>query len=84
MTADQEEVEKWQHTRDWEVVMKEAERLAFDDLQLDSDTARAMEESQQEPTSSPHTPSHVCPHVLGSPMEVVVEVHITKSDLDTL
>ena len=31
MTVDQEEVEKKQCTRDWEVVMGEAERLAFDD-----------------------------------------------------
>ena len=29
--TDQEEVEKRQRTRDWEAVMGEAERLAFDD-----------------------------------------------------
>ena len=31
---DQEETERWQHTRDWEVVMGEEERLAFDNWTL--------------------------------------------------
>ena len=62
--------------------MGDAERLAFDDPQSESNAVGV--DGQQMPTSSPHTLSHATPCVLGSPMEVAVEVHVKESELDNL
>ena len=35
--GDEQGPNRWWHSRDWEVVMGEEERLAYDDLQSDSD-----------------------------------------------
>ena len=78
------EPNRWQHSRDWEVVMGESEKLAYYDLQSDSDATVAGADCLWAPALSPHTPSHVTPHVPGSPMEVTVEVHVRESDLDGL
>ena len=34
---DKQEPNRWRHSRDWEAVMGEEERLAYDDLRSDSD-----------------------------------------------
>ena len=60
-------------SRDWEVVMGEEERLAFDDPWSDSD-ATADGCSLRCPT----------PHEPGSPMEVAVEVHARESEVEDL
>ena len=49
------------------------EQLAFDNPQSDSDT-----------TAYGHSPRHLTPHELGSPMEVAVEVHMRESEVEDL
>ena len=44
----------------------------------------AGEEPQQALMSPANTPRHASPHILSSPMEAVVEVHVEEADLDAL
>ena len=78
------ELNRQWHSRDWEAVMGEMEKLAYDDPWSDSNATVMGADCPQRPALSPHTPSHVTPHVLGSPMEVAVEVHLKESELDNL
>ena len=52
------------------------ERLAYDDPRSDSD-ATVM-------GADCHSLRHLTPHMLGSPMEVAVEVHVRESELEDL
>ena len=61
------------HSQDWEEVMGEHERLAYDDSWLDSNV-----------TVGGHFPRHLTPHELGSPMEAAVEVHTWESEVEDL
>ena len=70
---DEQEPNKWWRSRDWEAVMGEEERLAYDDPQSDSN-AMADGCSLRCPT----------PHELGSPMEVAVEVYVRESEVEDL
>ena len=69
------------HWWDWEAVMGEMEKLAYDDPRSDSDAMVMGVDCQGGPALLPHTPSHVTLHVLGLPMEVAVtmEVHVKES-----
>ena len=73
--------EEWEPNRqwdswDWEAVMREMERLAYDDQRSDSDATVKGADC--------HSPRHMTPHVPGSPMEVAVEVHVRESELEDL
>ena len=69
-TPDQEEVEgPW---RDWVTATQEVKAEG------------AMGELQQVLAMPPHIPGHESSHVLSSPMEAAVEVHVEEADLDTL
>ena len=78
------EPNRWWHSQDWEAVMGESEKLAYDDPRSDSNATVAGADCPQGPALLPHTPSHATPHVLWSPMEVAVEVHVKESELDDL
>ena len=67
----EEEVEpnRWQHPRDWEAVMEGSEGLAYDGPRSDSNATVMGVDCPQGPVLSPHTPSHVTPHMPGSPMD---------------
>ena len=70
---DEQEPNRWWCSRDWEAVMGEEERLAYDDPWSDSDT-----------TADGRSLRHLTPRELGSPMEVVVEVHMRESEVEDL
>ena len=70
---DRQEPNRWWHSQDWEVVMGEEERLAYDDLQSDSN---AMADG--------HSSRHPTLHEPGSPMKVAVEVHTRESEVEDL
>ena len=70
---DEQEPNRLWHSRDWEMVMGEEERLAYDDPQSDSD-AMADGRSLRRPT----------PREPGSPMEVAVGVHVRESEVEDL
>ena len=70
---DEQEPDRWWHSQDWEAVMGEEERLAFDDPWSDSD---AMADGC--------SPRCLTLHVLGSPMEAAVEVHMRESEVEDL
>ena len=70
------EPNRWRHSQDWEVVMGEMERLAYDDPQSDSD-AMVM-------GLDCHSLRRLTLHMPGSPMEVAVEVHVRESKLEDL
>ena len=76
----EEEVEpnRWQHPQDWEAIMEGAERLAYDDLQLDSDATVMGVDGPQGPALSlhdeatnplPHTPRCAVLHMPGLLMD---------------
>ena len=67
------EPNRWQHSQDWEAVMGEEERLAYDDPWSGSDA-----------TADGRSPRHLTPHEPGSPMEVAVEVHMRESQVEDL
>ena len=71
---------------DWEAVMGELEKLAYDDPWSDSDAMVTGVDCLWGPALSPHTPSHATPCVPGSPMEVAItmEVHVKEFELDDL
>ena len=76
---DQEE--EWEPNRrqrswDWEAVMGEEERLAYDDPWSNSDAMVMGVDG--------HSPRCLTPHMLGSPMEAAVEVHVRESKLEDL
>ena len=73
---EEQEPNRWWHSWDWEAVMGEIERLAYDNLQSDSDATVMGVDC--------HSLRHLTPCVLGSPMEVVVEVHVRESELEDL
>ena len=75
LEEEQESNRQW-HLWDWEVVMGEAERLAYDDLWSDSN-ATVM-------GADCHSLRCLTPHVPGSPMEAAVEVHVRESELEDL
>ena len=77
-TDQEEELEpsRWHHLQDWEAVMGEEERLAYDDPWLDSD-ATVM-------GADGHPPRCLTPRAPGSPMEAAVEVHMRESKLEDL
>ena len=58
---------------DWGSTMKEEERLAFDDLQSDSNA-----------TADGRLPRHSTPYEPGSPREMAVEVHARESEVEEL
>ena len=60
-------------SQDWGSTMEEEERLAFDDLWLDSDA-----------TDDGCSPRRLTLHELGLPMEAVVEVHARESEVEDL
>ena len=70
------EPDRWQHSWDWEAVMGETERLAYDDPQSESDATVMGVDG--------HSPRCLTPHVPGSPMEAAVEVHVRESKLEDL
>ena len=70
------EPDRWRCPRDWEAVMGEVERLAYDDSWSDSD---AMVLGADCPSLR-----HLTPCMLGSPMEAAVEVHVRESELEDL
>ena len=70
---DEQEPNRWWRSRDWEVVMGEEERLAYDDPQSDSD---AMADGCSSRCPTPREP--------GSPMEVAVEVHVRELEVEDL
>ena len=70
---DEQEPDKWWCSRDWEAVMGEEERLAYEDLWSDSDA-----------TADGCSLRRLTPLELGSPMEVVVEVHMRESEVEDL
>ena len=70
---DEQGPNRQQHMRDWEAVMGEEERLAYDDPQSDSDA-----------TADAHSPRCPTPHEPGSPMEAAVEVHARESEVEDL
>ena len=67
---------RWQHLWDWEAVMGEVERLAYHDPWSDSDAMVMGVDC--------HSPRHLTPCVLGSPMEAALEVHVKESKLEDL
>ena len=67
---EERELNRWRHLQDWEAVMGEEERLAYDDPQSDSDATVMGVDG--------HSPRHLTPYVLGSPMEAAVEVHVRE------
>ena len=93
-TDQEEEVEpnRWQHSQDWEAVMEGSEGLAYDDPRSDSNAMVMGLDCPWGPALSPHTPSHVTPPMLGSPMDrfppleaaITMEVHMNESELDDL
>ena len=76
------EPNRWWCSQDWEAVMGEMERLAYDDPQSDSNAMVVGADCPRTPALSSPNRSHATPHVPGSPMEVAVEVHVRESDLD--
>ena len=60
---------RWQHSWDLEAVMEGSEELAYDDPQSHSDATVMGADCPWGPALSPHTPSHVTPHMPGSPMD---------------
>ena len=70
------EPNKWQCLWEWEVVMGEVERLAYDDPRSDSDAMVMGVDC--------HSLRCLTPHMLGSPMEAAVEVHVRESELEDL
>ena len=86
------EPNRWWCSQDWEAVMEGSEGLAYDDLRSDSDATVMGADCPQGPALSPHTLSHVTPHMLGSPMDqllpmevaITVEVHMNESELEDL
>ena len=66
---DEQEPNRQWCLQDWEAVMGEEERLAYDDPWSDSD---AMADG--------HSPRCPTPHEQGSPMEAAVEVHVRESE----
>ena len=86
------EPNRWQHSRDWEAVMEGSEGLAYDDPWSDSDATVMGVDCLWRPASSPHTWSHVTPHMPGSPMDqlppmetaIAVEVHVNELELEDL
>ena len=70
---DEQEPNRWQCLQDWEVVMGEEERLAYDDPWSDSNA-----------TADGHSPRHPTPREPGSPMEAAVEVHVRESEVEDL
>ena len=70
---DEQEPNRWWCSQDWEVVMGEEERLAYDDLQSDSNT-----------TADGCSSRRLTLHELGSPMETAVEVHVRESEVEDL
>ena len=73
---EEQEPDRWRCLWDWEVVMGEAERLAYDDPQSVSD-ATVM-------GADCHSLRHLTPCMLGSPMEAAVEAHVRESELEDL
>ena len=73
---EEREPNRWQRLWDWEAVMGEEERLAYDDLQSDSNAMVMGVDG--------HSPRRLTPCVPGSPMEVAVEVHVRESKLENL
>ena len=73
---DEQEPNRWWYLQDWEAVVGEEERLAYDDLGSDFD-AMVM-------GADGHSLRHLTPCKLGSPMEVAVEVHMRESELEDL
>ena len=102
------EPDRWWYPWDWEAFVEGSEGLAYDDPQLDSMDSMAMVmgvDGLQGPALSlhdeatnclPHTPRHVAPCMLGSPMDHMpplevaitsrdtVEVHVDEAELDNL
>ena len=70
------EPDRWRHSRDWEAVMGEMERLAYDDPWSDSDATVMGVDG--------HSPRCLTPHVLGSPMEAALAGHVRESELEDL
>ena len=68
----EQEPNRW-CSQDWEAVMGEEKRLAYDDPWSDSDT-----------TAGGRYPRHPTPHEPGSPMEAAVEVHMRESEVEDL
>ena len=67
---------QWWCSWDWEAVMGEEERLAYDDPWSDSN-AMVM-------GTDGHSPRRLTPCMPGSSMEVAVEVHVRESELEDL
>ena len=63
------ESNRWRRSQDWEAAMEGLEGLAYDDPQSDSDVMVMGVDCPQGPVLLPHTPSHVTPCMLGSPMD---------------
>ena len=62
--------------------MEGSEGLAYDDPLSDSDATVMEADCPWGPALSPHTPRHVAPHMLGSPIDhlLPLEVAITGGD----
>ena len=73
---DEQEPNRQWCLQDWEAVMGEEERLAFDDPQSDSNTTVMGVDG--------HSLRHLILHEPGSPMEVAVEVHMREAKLEDL
>ena len=63
------EPNRQQHSQDSEAVMEGSEGLAYDDPRSDSNAMVTGADCPWGPVLSPHTPSHVTLHMLGSPMD---------------
>ena len=73
---EEQEPNRQRHSWDWEAVMGEVERLAYDDPQSDSN-ATVM-------GADCHSLRRLTLCMLGSPMEAAVEVHMRESELEDL
>ena len=73
MDQEDEQEPNRQHLQDWEAVMGEEERLAYEDPQSDSNT-----------TADGHSPRCPTLHEVGSQMEAAVEVHVRESEVEDL
>ena len=94
--TDPEDAVEWnqlQHPWNWEAIMEEAERLAYDDLWSDSDAMVMGTDGLQGPAiylhdeatnSPPHTLKHAAQYMPGLPMDHMLPLEAAITSRDTV